>query len=165
MSIQSVGNTEAVTTRTYSLQFRAIAEGSSAIQTDGKPKVLDSEGKKLSISSNRVVLGVTEKGAAAEGAVVPADPTATASAAPTPTPVPLNTNTKLKGLSFHAISVAPQFSTEVLEYTIKVDCNTDKLYYNAIPANGKQRIRLKGNEELLVCICKAVIYPLNNGRT
>ena len=104
LSIQSVGNTDVVTTRTYSLQFQAVGEGATAIQTDGNPKILDSEGNKLS---------------------------------------------KLKGLSFHAISMAPQFSTEVLEYTIKVDCNTDKLYYNAIPANGKQRIRLKGNEELM----------------
>lgn len=149
LSIQSVGNTDAVTTRTYSLQFQAVGEGAAAIQTDGKPKILDSEGNKLSISSNRVVLSVTAEEAAAQGTVDPADPAAVASAAPTPTPVPLNTNTKLKGLSFHAISMAPQFSTEVLEYTIKVDCNTDKLYYNAIPANGKQRIRLKGNEELM----------------
>ena len=149
MSIQSVGNTDAVTTRTYSLQFQAVGEGATAIQTDGNPKILDSEGNKLSISSNRIVLSVTAEEAAAQGTVNPADPAAVASAAPTPTPVPLNTNTKLKGLSFHAISMAPQFSTEVLEYTIKVDCNTDKLYYNAIPANGKQRIRLKGNEELM----------------
>ena len=149
LSIQSVGNTDAVTTRTYSLQFQAVGEGATAIQTDGNPKILDSEGNKLSISSNRIVLSVTAEEAAAQVTVNPADPAAVASAAPTPTPVPLNTNTKLKGLSFHAISMAPQFSTEVLEYTIKVDCNTDKLYYNAIPANGKQRIRLKGNEELM----------------
>lgn len=149
LSIQSVGNTDAVTTRTYSLQFQAVGEGATAIQTDGNPKILDSEENKLSISSNRIVLSVTAEEAAAQGTVNPADPAAVASAAPTPTPVPLNTNTKLKGLSFHAISMAPQFSTEVLEYTIKVDCNTDKLYYNAIPANGKQRIRLKGNEELM----------------
>lgn len=147
LSIQSVGNTDAVTTRTYSLKFQALAEGASAIQTEGKPKILDSEGNKLSISSNRVVLSVAGGDVAAEGTgdqTVPA-----VSAAPTPTPVPLSTNNKLKGLSFHAVSMAPQFNTEVLEYTIKVDCNTDKLYYNAIPANGKQRIRLKGNEELM----------------
>lgn len=143
LSIQSVGNEETVNTRTYSLQFQAVAEGAVSIQTEGKPKLLDSEGKKLSISSNRVVLSVAGKKEAADPAV-PA-----VSAAPTPTPTPLNTNTKLKGLSFHAVSMSPQFNTEVLEYTIKVDCNTDKLYYNAIPANGKQRIRLKGNEELM----------------
>ena len=151
LSIQSVGNEETVNTRTYSLQFQAVAEGAVSIQTEGKPKILDSEGKKLSISSNRVVLSVTgEKAAADEAGDPAADPAAPAvSAAPTPTPTPLNTNTKLKDLSFHAVSMSPQFNTEVLEYTIKVDCNTDKLYYNAIPANGKQRIRLKGNEELM----------------
>lgn len=149
LSIQSVGNTDAVTTRTYSLQFQAVGEGATAIQTDGNPKILDSEGNKLSISSNRIVLSVTAEEAAAQGTVNPADPAAVASGGTdSDARVPLNTNTKLKGLSFHAISMAPQFSTEVLEYTIKVDCNTDKLYYNAIPANGKQRIRLKGNEEL-----------------
>lgn len=147
LSIQSVGNEETVNTRTYSLQFQAVAEGAVSIQTEGKPKILDSEGKKLSISSNRVVLSVTGEKEAADEAADPAVPAV--SAAPTPTPTPLNTNTKLKGLSFHAVSMSPQFNTEVLEYTIKVDCNTDKLYYNAIPANGKQRIRLKGNEELM----------------
>ena len=147
LSIQSVGNEETVNTRTYSLQFQAVAEGAVSIQTEGKPKILDSEGKKLSISSNRVILSVTGEKEAADEAADP--PVPAVSAAPTPTPTPLNTNTKLKGLSFHAVSMSPQFNTEVLEYTIKVDCNTDKLYYNAIPANGKQRIRLKGNEELM----------------
>ena len=59
LSIQSVGNTDVVTTRTYSLQFQAVGEGATAIQTDGNPKILDSEGNKLSISSNRIVLSVT----------------------------------------------------------------------------------------------------------
>ena len=112
LSIQSVGNTDVVTTRTYSLQFQAVGEGATAIQTDGNPKILDSEGNKLSISSNRIVLSVTAEEAAAQGTVNPADP-----AAPTPTPVPLNTNTKLKGLSFHAISMAPQFSTPFFRFS------------------------------------------------
>lgn len=66
LSIQSVGNTDAVTTRTYSLQFQAVGEGATAIQTDGNPKILDSEGNKLSISSNRIVLSVTAEEAAAQ---------------------------------------------------------------------------------------------------
>mgnify|MGYP000507800854 CR=1 FL=1 len=76
LSIQSVGNTDAVTTRTYSLQFQAVGEGATAIQTDGNPKILDSEGNKLSISSNRIVLSVTAEEAAAQGTVNPADPAA-----------------------------------------------------------------------------------------
>ncbi|MGN1205701.1 MAG: cadherin-like beta sandwich domain-containing protein [Eubacterium sp.] len=144
LSIQSVGNEETVNTRTYSLQFQAVGEGAVVVQADGKPRILDADGKSLSISSNKLVLGVTANIPEDEGT---AD--ATNAVVPTPTPTPLNTNTKLKALSVHAISMSPQFSTEVLEYTIKVDCNTDKLYYNATPANSKQRIRLKGNEELM----------------
>ena len=144
LSIKSTGNENTVATRTYSLQFVACGVGAVSVQLEGTPKILDSEGKKLSVSSNRIVLSVTERGQqedAQDPAALPAEPT--------PTPVPLNTNTKLKGLSIDAVTMSPQFNTEVLDYTIKVDCNTDKLYYNVIPANSKQRIRLKNNEELM----------------
>ena len=138
LSIKSIGNENTVATRTYSLQFVACGVGAVSVQLEGTPKILDSEGKKLSVSSNRIVLSVTERGQqedAQDPAALPAEPT--------PTPVPLNTNTKLKALSIDAVTMAPQFNTVVLDYTIKVDCNTDKLYYNVIPANSKQRIRLK----------------------
>ncbi len=143
LHISSTGNTDQVKKRTYSLQFKALSEGTGAMELDSEVSVKNLEGTGFSVSSNRLMVTVVSPEASG---VSPA-----ATAAPGETPAPsLSTNNKLKVLRFDCLSMTPEFDTNVLEYTVKVDCNTNILYFNYIAANSKSVVRMKNNEELLV---------------
>ncbi len=144
--IKSTGNEDSVNRRTYSLKFRALQEGNATIRTDENISITNAEGEAFSASSNRMNLFI---GADATQEIVPTvDPST--GLVPTPTPeVVLNTNNKLKSLSFHCLSMSPEFDTNVLEYTVRVDCNTENLYFQYTTANSKAKVRMKDGEQLL----------------
>ena len=143
LHISSTGNEDQVKKRTYSLQFKALSEGTGAMELDPRVSVKNLEGSAFSVSSNRLLVTVVPTGTPGES------PAPTAAPGETPAPS-LSTNNKLKALRFDCLSMTPEFDTNVLEYTVKVDCNTYILYFNYIAANSKSVVRIKNNEELLV---------------
>lgn len=147
LHISSVRNSDEVKKRTYSLKFKALMAGAGIVEPDSGVAVSDASGTKFSISSNR--LSVSVKAAAGEEPQTPSEAGGTPSPAETPEPA-LSTNNKLKSLRFNCLSMTPEFDTNVLDYTVKVDCNTSILYFNYIASNKKSIVRIKDNEELLV---------------
>ena len=146
LQISSTGNEDEVKKRTYSLRFKALKAGVGAIEMGKRMTVKNLEGDPFSVSSNRVTVTVAEPETSEETP----DP-----AAVTPAPVPagmpsLSTNNKLKSLRFDCLSMTPKFDTNVLEYTVKVDRDTNLLYFNYVAAHNKAAVRIKNNEELLL---------------
>ncbi|MCI8363756.1 MAG: hypothetical protein HFG34_02245 [Eubacterium sp.] len=146
LQISSTGNEDEVKKRTYSLCFKALKAGVGAIEMGKKMTVKNLEGDSFSVSANRVTLTVKEP-ESSEGAPDPAavTPAPVATGAPS-----LSTNNKLKSLRFDCLSMTPEFDTNVLEYTVKVDCDTNILYFNYVAAHNKAAVRIKNNEELLL---------------
>ncbi len=148
IKIQSTGNEDAVYRRTYSLKFRALNEGNAAIEMDEAITVTNMEGAEFSVVSNMLVIPVGAETELTETGSTTPDPTT--GLIPTPTPeVQLNTNNKLKSLSFDCLSMSPDFDNDVTDYTVRVDCNTEKLYFNYVTANNKSKVRMKNSDELL----------------
>lgn len=147
LHISSTGNSDEVKKRTYSLKFKALMAGAGMVETDSGETVSDASGARFSISSNRLSINV--KAADGEELQNPSE----GGTMPSPSEVPesaLSTNNKLKSLRFNCLSMKPEFDTNVLDYTVKVDCNTNILYFNYIASNKKSTVRMKDNEELLV---------------
>lgn len=149
LHISSTGNKDEVTKRTYSLQFRALEAGVGSVDLDTGVAVTNLAGDSFSVSSNRLTLTVLAPESENTGTSPNQETTPEVTSAPAPSPS-LSTNNKLKSLRFDCLSMTPEFDTNVLDYTIKVDCNTDILYFNYIAANKKATVRIKNNEELLV---------------
>ncbi len=146
LQISSTGNEDEVKKRTYSLRFKALKAGVGAIEMGKRVTVKNLEGDSFSVSANRVTLTVSDP-ESSEGTTDPA--AATPAPASTGTPS-LSTNNKLKSLRFDCLSMTPKFDTNVLEYTVKVDCDTNLLYFNYVAAHNKAAVRIKNNEELLL---------------
>lgn len=144
LQISSTGNEDEVKKRTYSLRFKALKAGVGAVEMGKRMTVKNLEGDSFSVSANRVTLTVKDP----ESSEATPDP---ASVTPAPTGTPsLSTNNKLKSLRFDCLSMTPKFDTNVLEYTVKVDCDTNILYFNYTAAHNKAAVRIKNNEELLL---------------
>lgn len=149
IQIESTGNEDAVRRRTYSLKFRALQEGDATVRLTEAITVTNAEGTEFSISSNMLALQVGSKEPEATQRPM-ATPDPETGLIPTPEPeVPLNTNNKLKSLSFQCLSMSPAFNNDVSDYTVEVDCNTEKLYFNYVTANSKSKVRMKNGEDLL----------------
>lgn len=145
LDIASTGNENSVRKRTFSIEFRALKPGSGSFAPDGKVEVTNEEGEGYSVSANLLTVKV-----AGDSSAEPSSEQQEPDQSPGPTPeAVLNTNNKLKKLSFNGISMSPDFDPDVLEYTVKVDCNTNVLYFNYEPGNGKARVRIKNSEELI----------------
>lgn len=144
LQITSTGNEDEVKKRTYSLRFKALKAGVGAVEMGKRMTVTNLEGDSFSVSANRVTITMKDP----ESSEETPDP---ASVTPAPTGAPsLSTNNKLKSLRFDCLSMTPKFDTNVLEYTVKVDCDTDILYFNYTAAHNKAAVRIKNNEELLL---------------
>lgn len=144
LQITSTGNEDEVKKRTYSLRFKALKAGVGAVEMGKRMTVRNLEGDSFSVSANRVTITMKDP----ESSEETPDP---ASVTPAPTGAPsLSTNNKLKSLRFDCLSMTPKFDTNVLEYTVKVDCDTDILYFNYTAAHNKAAVRIKNNEELLL---------------
>lgn len=150
LRISSTGNEDTVKKRTYSLKFKALKAGDASVELDDNVFVTDSAGAKLSISSNQLIINIVLAQQVQQQAQEQQDPPASSVPAPAATPeVVLSTNNKLNALKFDCLSMTPEFDTNVLEYTVNVDCNTDILYFNYTAASSKAKVRIKDNEELL----------------
>lgn len=141
--ISSAGNEESVKKRTFSLEFKALKKGGGGFELDKQVEIVNEAGESFSVSTDLVGVSVSE----AEGSESPQEgqeeqPSASATAAP-------STNNKLKMLSFNGISMKPEFDADVLEYTVSVDFDTDILYFNYTPENGKARVRIRNNDQLV----------------
>ncbi len=151
--ISSKGNTDQVNMRTYSLQFRALESGNVPFSIGDGAIVTNSQGASISLSSNMISVPIQEKKNALANTARGKnqnEETETVAETPAPTQTPVySKNNKLKALSFHCLSMSPAFEPEVLDYTIQVDCNTQMLYLNFVPASSKSKVRVKNNEELL----------------
>lgn len=141
LQVSSVGNSTATTKKTFSLQFAAAKNGSATIAVDGTAKVTDEEGNAFSISSNRLVVTVSKKGAGQAQAKPTEMPVVT------PEPV-LSKNNKLKSLKTTALSISPDFTGDGKDYIASVDCNTNTLYVTFEAEDDKARVQLVGNENL-----------------
>ncbi|MCH5251398.1 MAG: cadherin-like beta sandwich domain-containing protein [Lachnospiraceae bacterium] len=142
LKVSSTGNSTATNKKTFSLEFVALKKGGSGIFASVGAKVTDESGAALSVSSNRLSINVVKK---VTKPVVGAD--ATALPKVTPAPV-LNGNNKLKSLKTTALSMSPDFTPDITEYEMSVDCDTDTLYFTFETENAKSRVQIKGNEGL-----------------
>lgn len=143
LQIASVGNTDSVTKRTFSLQFEAKKKGTAVFAMEGTARVTDEEGNAFSVSSNQLTVTVSKKRAA----VSSSQPTATPLVTPQPV---LSGENRLKSLQVSALSLSPAFDPEVKEYTAEVDADTEILYFSYLPVDEKARVLVKGNEDLTV---------------
>lgn len=137
--ISSTGNDDEVKKRTFSLQFKALETGTSKFDLGDSIEITDAEGENFSISSNMMTMRVLPDDEGGEGGAE----------INVPTPTPLSTVNSLKNLSFECISMTPEFSPDVLEYTLKVDSSTDVLYFSYTAGDRSERVRLKNNTELV----------------
>ena len=133
--VSSVGNTDKVTKRTFSLQFKAKRTGVTSIEISEQAKLFGSEGTTLSVSSNQLSVQVTEEGG---------EP----SAATEEPAKPLSNNNKLASFEAEAVSIAPEFNSDVTEYQITIENSQNKLMYHFQAASKKARVRVEGNEDL-----------------
>ena len=141
LTVLSVGNTEATTKKTFSLQFIAAKKGYAFVSVEGTAKVTDAEGNDFSISSNRLMVNVSKKGAVKE------EPKETVAPVATPEPV-FSDNNKLKSLETSALSFSPEFTPEGEAYTAQVSSDTNTLYVTFETEDEKARVRLIGNKDL-----------------
>lgn len=142
LTISSTGNEVSTTKKTFSLQFIAVKNGKASLEVDGTANVINEDGEGLSVSSNRLDITVSKKGAGRTPAVA-----ATEIPVVTPEPV-LSKNNRLKTLKTSAVSFQPEFSSDITEYTATVDCNTDTLYFSFAVEDGRSRVQFSGNEDL-----------------
>lgn len=148
IQISSTGNTDSVYRRTYSLKFRALQAGDASIRMDESIEVTDVDGGAFSVSSNMLTFEIGAQTVSSQDASATPDPVS--GIVPTASPEPQkSTNNKLKSLSFDCLSMSPAFDNEVKEYTVRVDCNTELLYFNYVTASGKAKVRMKEDGELL----------------
>ena len=142
LTVSSTGNETATTKKTFSLQFVAVKNGKASLEVDGTAKITNEDGEGLSVSSNRLDITVSKKGAQQT-------PAAAATAVPVVTPEPvLSKNNRLKTLKTSAVSFQPEFSSDVTEYTATVDADTDTLYFSFAAEDDKSRVQATGNENL-----------------
>lgn len=142
--VSSVGNSDVTTKKTFSLQFEAKKAGISPISLDGTAKVTDAEGNAFSMSSNNLSITVKKKGSKSAKST-----TAKETEVPKVTPVPqYSTENRLKSLRVNAISMTPEFSPDIKDYNVSVDCDTSVLYMSYVMQDEKSRVLLKGNENL-----------------
>ncbi len=142
LKVSSVGNTTATKKKTFALEFVALKKGGSGIAVSSGARVADENGTAFSVSSNRLSITVSKKGEKAA-------PSANAAALPKVTPAPvLNGDNKLKSLKTTALSMSPDFTPDITEYSMSVDCDTDMLYFSFETESEKSRVQVKGNEEL-----------------
>lgn len=141
LTVSSTGNETSTTKKTFSLQFVALKKGTATLSVDGTANVTDENGAGLSVSSNRLDITVTKKGAEAAPAKATEVPVVT------PEPI-LSKNNRLKTLKTTAVSFQPEFSPETTEYTATVDCYTDILYISFETEDDKSRVQPMGNENL-----------------
>lgn len=145
LQIASTGNSDAVTKKIFSLQFRARKKGTTVLAPEGSIQVTDEAGSSFSMSSNQLAVTVVKKGTAVA--------TATASPAGVPevTPQPvLSRENRLKSLRVSALDFSPAFTPDGKEYTATVDAKTDTLYFTYVPQDEKARVRIQGNEDLII---------------
>lgn len=148
IQISSTGNTDSVYRRTYSLKFRALQAGDASIRMDESIEVTGGAGEAFSVSSNMLAFEIGVKTVSPQEVTVTPDPVS--GIAPTASPEPKkSTNNKLKSLSFDCLSMSPAFDNEVEEYTVRVDCNTELLYFHYVTASRKANVQMKEDGELL----------------
>ena len=124
LKISDFGLAEGSTNRKYTLKFHALKTGNVEISFTGQPMVYDFEtGDEMSISSN--VLQIEVK------------PAQTAS-----------DNAYLKSLKVSPSGITPEFDRNVLEYSMKVASNVDKLVINALPEDVNATVTISGNDLL-----------------
>ena len=143
LQIASTGNSGAVYKKTFSLQFKARKKGTTVIAVDGGINVTDETGSSFSMSSNQVAVTVVKKGKA----VATAEPTNIPEVTPQPV---LSKENRLKSLKVSALDFSPAFTPDGKEYTATVDANTDTLYFTYVPQDEKARVRIQGNEDLII---------------
>lgn len=140
LTISSVGNETSVKKRTFSLEFEALKKGSGGFDLDRQIEIVNEDGETFSVSTDLTGVIVAEE----EKSQAPEEGQEGASATPAP-----STNNKLKTLSFNGLSMKPAFDADVLEYTVSVDFDTNILYFNYTPENGKARVRIRDNDQLV----------------
>ena len=162
LTVDSGGNSEETYKKTFSLQFKARANGSGLISVKDAAEIVDVEGNSFSVSSNRLPIQVSQKGK--KSGLQPAKKTASPSVV-TPSPV-RSKNNRLKSMKVAAVSMTPDFSGDITEYRALVDCKTDILYASLVPEDEKARIRVLGNESLKTGNNQVtVLVTAENGKT
>lgn len=140
--VNSFGNSTETYEKTFSLQFMGKGSGSGLVYVKGTADVTDAEGSNFSVSSNRLSIHVSKKGQKPE-----ADRQQPDRAVVTPAPVKSGKN-RLEKMTTTAVSMTPEFSPDVMEYSAVVDCDTDTLYFTMQPEDELARIKVSGNEKL-----------------
>lgn len=126
----------------FSLQFKALSKGNTAIGISDTATVTDASDTKMSTSSNRVSVnigGSSDGTTAAQGQ--PQAPSA--SAAPV-----LSSDNRLTGLLVSNGTLEPDFNSEVTRYSLVVDNRTTNLYFSYTASDPQAAVAFSGNENL-----------------
>lgn len=113
------------TTKKYVVKFKAIETGTSLISFRENPAVYEfSTGLSMSISSNQFTVNVKNKATVSD-------------------------NGELKELKITPGSLTPEFSTDMKEYTVKVENDVNQMIISALPSDEKASVTVMGNEVLV----------------
>ena len=162
--------------KTFSLEFRAKKKGYTILSLESGPSVIDADGNEFSISSNQLTIEVVsktqntfepvdskekegtdnniekeidknkdigkeknkeEKEKLEEGKVEKEEKVGEK-----------DKTCRLKSLKTSALSMKPDFSPDILEYSAKIDKYTDILYFSLKAENENDKIQVIGNENL-----------------
>ncbi len=123
----------------FSLQFKAVSSGNSAINISDKAVITADNGKEMSTSSNRISVEI--KGA--PGAAPTSGPTQPVSG------ISLSSDNSLVSLKVNEGVLEPLFSPDVTKYSISVDNTVDNIYISFTASDPAAAVRLDGNEGLV----------------
>lgn len=126
----------------FSLQFKAIGKGSTAVGISDSITVTDTTDTKMSTSSNRVSVNIGGT-SSSEGS----EPSYTQTIFSTPAPV-LSSDNKLTSLVVSNGTLKPEFDTEVTKYTLTVDNSTENLCFSYKASDPQAAVSFTGNMSL-----------------
>lgn len=126
----------------FSLQFKTLNKGNTAVGISDTVTVTDSTDVKMSTSSNRVSININSTSGEDSN-------TYTESQTATPAPTPeLSSDNKLKSLLVSNGTLEPDFDSEVTKYSLVVDNDTETLCFSYIASDKQAAVAFKGNTNL-----------------
>lgn len=148
LHVASTGNQTATNKKTFSIQFLAKKVGDTLVQSTGKSQIVDSQGNNFSASGNSLSLEILAASKEATLSKATGEPAKPDQNKKMPSSEKKSNSNKLLSLSTTALSLTPDFSSDITEYEASVDCETQILFFSAIPKSKKANVKIEGNESL-----------------
>ncbi len=125
----------------FSLQFTAEAAGVGTVSISDKAEIKDTDGKKMSTSSNRVTINVSGEGVSTDGS---GNSTLSNDAATSN----LSNNNSLASLKVSDGTLEPSFNPETTKYKLTIANDVVDVYFSCQTSDVDATFKIKGNENL-----------------